>query len=612
MQNQNRLRLALVGMLAATAFSAVPAFAQGDGQAGSGGPAGVVVAAGPTAVATGRSEPPSVRASATPTAEPVATTEGSEPAPARTAETTPGADGTPVAATGPVTPTGTDRAAPQRVSAAAACTPADRSDSIDSLELVTVDGSPTLEAWESVRLQFAGSLPDGGCAGDTVTISIPNSLGTVSGVFPVLAADGTQMGTMVVSGGKAVITFNDYVETHDQITFEGFLGLHVTNRLEPGRDYVLEFPVGSEVIQVPVTTGECPGCADEPTRAGKWASMQLGDPKYVAFGIVTEVSQGAGEQIVITDTLGPGQEFDCSSLVVRMGNSRDAWGAVIWSQWVTGRATITCDPASAVATVSIAATAAGEYYTLEGHATVTEVRDSYTDNARVVQSGVTHEVSAEAGVRSGGVIGDGSGRVPHIDIEKWSTDQGPVDGDHDDAPGKALDPAAAEQISFTITNDGREDLVDVVVADRTSGGIGVIEGLSCDFSPLGGPATGVEWAGPFVVGATFTCTGTLPPLGAAASHADLASVDAIGVQTRQPVEDEDSWHGTTPEQQTPTPTPTPTETEVEVQQPSSSSGSDDQELAYTGAGSVPLAAGLLGGVLLIVGLGLIRLRGRRN
>lgn len=133
---------------------------------------------------------------------------------------------------------------------------------------------------------------------------------------------------------------------------------------------------------------------------------------------------------------------------------------------------------------------------------------------------------------------------PVIDIEKWNTNQGPVAGDHDN---DAYAAGATENVAltFTITNTGDEPLIDVKVWDTTEDG-GDITGLTCNFAPLGGPSSGTTWAGPFQVGDSFTCTGTLPAMGTGATHSNTATVTAIGQHTGIPVTDKDPWHSETP------------------------------------------------------------------
>jgi LPXTG-motif cell wall-anchored protein len=134
---------------------------------------------------------------------------------------------------------------------------------------------------------------------------------------------------------------------------------------------------------------------------------------------------------------------------------------------------------------------------------------------------------------------------PEVDIEKWNTEDGQIVGDFDNAPGKPLDAGSPTPISMTITNTGNEPLVDVMVSDATLDGP-ALRGLSCDFSPLGGPASGVRWAGPFAVGDSFVCTATLPAMNGGQTHSDEASVDGAGQFSGKSVDDKDPWHGHVP------------------------------------------------------------------
>ncbi len=154
--------------------------------------------------------------------------------------------------------------------------------------------------------------------------------------------------------------------------------------------------------------------------------------------------------------------------------------------------------------------------------------------------------------------------LPSIDIEKWTADgegSGPAydengellrdgyDGDHDEAPGKPLEAGATQQINFTVSNNGPEPLVDIVVSDELTDGKGTIADLVCTFVPAGDgvdEVTGTEWAGPLAPGERFECTGTLPALESGDTHADTASVTGAGQFSGVPVEDADDWNGYVP------------------------------------------------------------------
>ncbi|MDR2293670.1 MAG: LPXTG cell wall anchor domain-containing protein [Microbacterium sp.] len=97
----------------------------------------------------------------------------------------------------------------------------------------------------------------------------------------------------------------------------------------------------------------------------------------------------------------------------------------------------------------------------------------------------------------------------------------------------------AQPVSWAVTNTGTTWLGDVTIADETLNGPDLTD-VSCDFSPVGGPATGTTWAGPWAPGTTFFCTGTLTldAAGTNSTHADNASVTST-VITPKPNPDYD-------------------------------------------------------------------------
>lgn len=553
-----------------------------------------------------KSEKPSTSPSATPTPE--NSESGSdakatdEPTPSPSGEDSPAAtdDSTPAPSAGAAAETPAAKAAPAdeapAAKAAAACTPADRSSSITDVTLSTTNGTSEVGAWDKVRLDFKGSLPDGGCAGDTVKITVPPELQAFGGSYPVKAPDGTVMGEMVVAGGTATITFNNYVETHKSITYRGFFSLQTTDKLQPGQRYDLKWQVGEKVFVTPVTAQECPDCEGPKTHPNKFAYVVDGDPDTVYWGISSAITQSAGESIKISDKIGEGQRLDCSTIVVRTATSRTNWGDINWGGPIT--ASPVCDESTGEVSVSLTATAAGQYYGLFGSSVITEPRDFYTDTGKVEQAGTSHDIPFQTQTREGGADGNGTGYQPAIDIEKWSTDEGIVAGDHD-TDSKPLDPTKTESITFTIKNTGDEALRDVTVSDTLDSGVGAITGLSCDFSKLGGPESGTTWAGPFKVGDSFTCTGTLPALGEGQTHTDTASVTGTGVASGKVVTDSDKWLGHTPVTEIVSP-PFPVKV-VTHGGGSSTSGGGSSTLPATGAADNLAPLGLAG--LLLVGLG---------
>lgn len=424
--------------------------------------------------------------------------------------------------------------------AAAVCPPTDRTNSITSITVAPTIVAPN----DIVTVNFSAVMRDGGCEGDFIDLVLPPQIAGLSGSFPITAPDGSVIATMVVSAGRALITFNDYLEYNTNVSFQGNLKARVRVSVEPDTTYDMEWPTGNEVFVTPITTVDCPNCGPGEVRTRKFAEYEAGPPPFVRFAISSVATQTAGEVVTFTDTVDPGHQIDCSSLTMLRGTTVDAWGNVQFNFTVPPANYTIVSCTATTTTVQIIAGQVGRYFRLEGRSIPTVVQTLYSDRATVTQAGVTTAVRASARLTDGGGQVDGTRRVPRVNIEKWSTDDGPKAGDFDD-DYKNLDPNRAEKITFTITNRGNEILNNIRVSDRTTAGKGVIKGLTCDFSRLGGPSSGTTWAGPFDIDDSFTCTGRLPALGKNARHTDRAKVTAVGRATTTTVTDTDDWNGQT-------------------------------------------------------------------
>jgi len=118
--------------------------------------------------------------------------------------------------------------------------------------------------------------------------------------------------------------------------------------------------------------------------------------------------------------------------------------------------------------------------------------------------------------------GDGVPQKPLVDGAERDANDAAGAVTYVAAPGTGS--TGAQPVSWSVTNTGTTWLGEIEIADDTLDGP-ALQDVSCDFSPLGGPATGTSWAGPWEPGTTFTCQGELT-LDAATdpTHADRATV----------------------------------------------------------------------------------------
>lgn len=192
--------------------------------------------------------------------------------------------------------------------------------------------------------------------------------------------------------------------------------------------------------------------------------------------------------------------------------------------------------------------------------------------------------------------------VPAISIVKADADGN--DADTVDAAVDLTATGGAADLVFTITNEGEEALRDIAVSDSVVGG-GTVADLVCTFPDA---STGVTWAGPLAVDATFTCTARLTGVTAGQAHVDTGRVTGTGVLTGDGVESENAYHALVqpPQPQAPV---DPEDPEIPDALPLTSD--TPAGLAVTGA-NAPLGALWLGFLALLGGAALLIVRRRES
>ncbi|SDJ16746.1 Cna protein B-type domain-containing protein [Frankineae bacterium MT45] len=118
--------------------------------------------------------------------------------------------------------------------------------------------------------------------------------------------------------------------------------------------------------------------------------------------------------------------------------------------------------------------------------------------------------------------------------------------DADTADTKVILPNGSTDLVYTVTNTGTEALKNIVVSDAVVTN-GTVTGQSCDFSPLGGPSSGLTWAaGPLLPGKFFTCTAKLIGVSQGPDHEDIGTVTASGAVSGKPVESHNPYFASNP------------------------------------------------------------------
>ncbi len=422
-----------------------------------------------------------------------------------------------------------------------------------------VDVTPTDPAIGSqVRTEISWCVPDGTVAGDTFSLTLSEHLRNLPNGFQLVdPADPTRVvaTASVVDGPPAVITFTmtEYAETRTNVCGSAFVQSGFDESLTPGETVPFTSVTndGTEfTTDVTPTGGAGPVGTDASVKFGGLSDDEgHTDPNdAVTWYVVSPV--GPLDRVVITDTPGGGMNIDCASVELLQG-TRTATNVAAPLSSPTVITPVQCTEETI--SVTVGPIPAGQAVRLGFRVDLDEATGSgshtFSNTANVSSTrpdGSTRNDAPRTSITSSSGGGGGEGdEIPSVDIEKWSTDDGATAGDFDDEPAKRVEPGTPVPVTMTITNDGQDPLVDVSVTDTTDEGP-AMTGLTCDFSALGGPSSGTTWSGPFAVGASFDCTGTVPAMEAATLHANTAAVEGTGQASGDGVTDEDPFFVVTP------------------------------------------------------------------
>lgn len=238
------------------------------------------------------------------------------------------------------------------------CTPQDISPGeVDTL-LQTQDGSVEFTAYEAVQFSVSLTLFEGHCAGDSITISVPEELGTDTDFTPIpmTTPSGVTIGYATYSADHMVtIKLTSEVEVPGRKDFRAsaWWRVHMSSTLTPGETRELRWNVDGVIRRQSIQVGTCDGCSQPGPNPSKWGSVDGGKQSIT---VVLPTATQSDQEFVVTDKLtSPGQHFACDNLIAgRVGvyTSANDWGAPQYVRFQEPDIT-SCDNSKAVINVRL-------------------------------------------------------------------------------------------------------------------------------------------------------------------------------------------------------------------------------------------------------------------
>ncbi|OII26360.1 Ig-like domain-containing protein [Frigoribacterium sp. MCBA15_019] len=399
---------------------------------------------------------------------------------------------------------------------------------------------------------IAWEVPDDTKTGDTFTLTLSEHLKNLPTDFALrdpatgaVVADATVVGTR-----PSVVTFTmtSYAESHLNVSGKAFVKSDFEGRTTPSgvpTPFTSTTNDGRDFTTVVTPTGVMRG-SDVVTKFGTYTAADQGRvvaDDFLVWSVNTPM--GPFDSATVSDSVPAGQTwaFDCDTAVFT--EIRTKTDGTLAAPVVVTPASFDCSAAgytvswgAQTGTAQYRAAVAVSLPAPTGTATAPQTFTNLA-TASTVRAGVAAPSRVSASKTQASAGGTGSGDVP---VSAVTITKG-------DAAGNAADTAAAAvvlsdgtaSLAYRVTNTGADALADVTVSDEVLAN-GTVDGLSCDFSPLGGPSTGVTWAGPFAVGASFDCTAALTGVTTGdVDHHDVGTVTARGIESGEAVSASNAW-----------------------------------------------------------------------
>ncbi|UQX87597.1 Ig-like domain-containing protein [Jatrophihabitans telluris] len=384
-------------------------------------------------------------------------------------------------------------------------------------------------------------VPDGAHAGDTFTLTLDRRLTSLPPSFDIKDPAGNVIAKATITDTvPAVITFTltDYAARHTNTSGTAFV--MSTLSAAPGDQTLVNTGGDGNTWKSQVTVTSTSAPRTHAQKYGVWTGRDQGRTNNNGFLKWTlETRTGPFDSAVLADTAQSPQTIDCGSVLVQKGDTTGANGG--FNHAVAFNGAVTCSKGAI--SVALGAAAAGELYRVTFSVSLpaptgvgTPPRtfsNTAAETVKTVNGTKSYQPSASVTQSSAGGQGGGTTPTPGISITK------------DDSAGHAADteadatslPSGTTGLVYTITNKGAEALKSVVVGDTVVSN-GTVTSLICSF-PDG--SKGIRWAGPFEVGAHFTCTATLSGVQSGTVHQDVATVEGQGSVSGTKVTDKNPY-----------------------------------------------------------------------
>ena len=285
------------------------------------------------------------------------------------------------------------------------CTPRPISAEEIQTNLKTQDGSIEYTAYEAVEFAINLTLTQNHCAGDSITISVPEELGTDTDFTPIpmTTPRGETIGYATYSSDHTVvIKLTNEVEVPGRRDFyaSAWWRVHMSSSLVPGETRELQWSVNGVVRRTTIQVGVCDGCSTIGKDPSKWGSVDGGKQSIT---VVLPTAERDGQEFIVTDVLtSSGQQFNCDQLVAgRVGVYRSAgpWGQPMYDRF-QDPTVVSCD--SSKATIKVALNQ-GEKARLQLNVGVDPADPGpWTDMASIVSQDQSWEVTARIVRREAG------------------------------------------------------------------------------------------------------------------------------------------------------------------------------------------------------------------